>query len=374
MSSDHLKPLFSYIEYCFPESYAEILEKDLINKNLFSPFSLRLPQSLYSDIEAFIHGVYEVKGTEQYQQRLNLPESFVNWPKTKSLLTCFDFHYNEAQGLKLIEINTNASLYLPIILQRCAQLDQCKPPQIDVLLASFEETFNLRKGDSISIFDESPEDEGLYFEFLIFKEWLSQKGYPTNIVSLQDFAQKANDNIYNRYTDFYLAEEKSKALAHDYFSETRKFSPNPKEYTLLADKKRLTPLREELALRNLDLAEVIPETRIFKEFESKDDIWSQRKKLFFKPSEGFGSKGAFSGKSISRKAFDSIYSPEFIAQEVCPAGKQTFTKDGEEITMKFDIRVFTFEGKIQNYGARLYQGQTTNMQTPWGGIAPIDFF
>ncbi len=373
MAADHLKPLLAYIEFCFPEAFEEIDKHDLINPHLFSPFVLEIPKKILPQIKQFVKLVYEIKEEKKYQNELSLPVEFHDWPTNESILTCFDFHYSEDVGLKLIEINTNASLYLPLVLQRCAQADVCEPPQMDDLLKSFVKAFNLKPKDRISIFDEQPEKEGLFFEFLIFKEWLTRQGYPTNIISLDRFASHAESNIYNRYTDFYFSSDKSQAPREAYYKKQKMFSPNPREYALLADKRRLNVLRNHLLEKDRQLAGIIPETRLFSEFESKDDLWSQRKKYFFKPSKGYGSKGAFAGKSISKKAFEALYTPDFIAQEYCPAGKRQFHRDDEEFTMKFDLRFFTFAGEVQNYGARLYQGQTTNMKTQWGGLAPIRF-
>jgi hypothetical protein len=373
MSKNHLEPLLAYIEFCFPEAYPEIKAKDLINPHLFSPFVLELPAGVMKEAEDFVSNLYKIKESDSYQDKLPLPDDFKNWPLNPSVLTCFDFHFSEEMGLKLIEINTNASLYLPIILQRCAQADNCVPPQFDRLYESFVSGLNLKAREAISIFDEKPENEGLYFEFLIFKEWLTKKGYPTNIVSLENFESDSAAKIYNRFTDFYFAEPKSSSVKEHYTNKTKLFSPNPREYFLMADKKRLTPLREELEQTDAKLASIIPETKLFSEFSDKDEVWAQRKKYFFKPSQSFGSKGAFSGKGISRKAFEGIYSPNFIAQELCPAGKRVFDWNGQEHEMKFDLRFFTFNGEIQNYGARLYQGQTTNMKTPLGGLTPISF-
>jgi len=39
--------------------------------------------------------------------------------------------------------------------------------------------------------------------------------------------------------------------------------------------------------------------------------------------------------------------------------------------MKVDLRVFVYNGAIQFLSARLYQGQTTNFQTPGGGLAAV---
>lgn len=372
-TSKHLQPLLSYIKLFYPQAYEKILDQKLISENLFSPFLLELPQSICQQVESFVAEIYRLKETPEYQNQLRDVADISHWPKNKSILSCFDFHYSQEQGLKLIEINTNASLYLPIILQRCAQAKQCKPPQFEKLYASFQEAFDLQPGSAISVFDENPEKEGLFFEFLIFKEWLEKKGHPTNIISLENFSEESHDNIYNRYTDFYFQEDKSAAVRKAYFEKTKKFSPNPREYFLMADKQRLSLLRSHLSLTHPDLARLIPESRPFADFDGPEDIWQQRKNYFFKPSTSFGSKGAFAGKNISRKAFDRLYAPDILAQEYCPAGKRRFQWEDEEIEMKFDLRFFTFNGEVQNYGARLYQGQTTNMKTPMGGLAPIVF-
>ena len=40
-------------------------------------------------------------------------------------------------------------------------------------------------------------------------------------------------------------------------------------------------------------------------------------------------------------------------------------------TRKFDVRLYTYDGRGLLAAARLYQGQTTNFQTPGGGFAPV---
>ena len=366
-------PYLEYLEKVFPKSFPEIKRDNLINPNLFSPFVIDLPEKILNTVDKFVSKVYKIKDSSDYHEALPKEGVLENVPKTPSVLTCFDFHYTEKMGLKLIEINTNASLYLPIVIQGCAQGNHCTDPTFDVLLNSFINAFDLKKGDGISILDENPKKEGLYFEFLIFKEWLERHGYKSNIIGIDNYSKDKYKNVYNRYTDFYFKEEKSKAIKNDYYSGTVKFSPNPREYFLLADKRRLSVLRKFLAKVHPELSTIIPESKLFSEFESKDALWTARKKYFLKPSQSFGSKAVYSGKGISRKAFENIYSPNFMAQELVPAGRKTFTHEGQEVEMKFDLRFFTFEGKIQNYGARIYQGQVTNMRTPLGGITPIRF-
>jgi hypothetical protein len=38
---------------------------------------------------------------------------------------------------------------------------------------------------------------------------------------------------------------------------------------------------------------------------------------------------------------------------------------------KLDVRLYTYDGRVLLAAARLYQGQTTNFQTPGGGFAPV---
>ncbi|UUZ49727.1 hypothetical protein LP420_05925 [Massilia sp. B-10] len=39
--------------------------------------------------------------------------------------------------------------------------------------------------------------------------------------------------------------------------------------------------------------------------------------------------------------------------------------------LKFDLRAYTYGGRVQLLAARIYQGQTTNFRTPGGGFAPV---
>ena len=39
--------------------------------------------------------------------------------------------------------------------------------------------------------------------------------------------------------------------------------------------------------------------------------------------------------------------------------------------LKFDLRAYTYAGKVQLLAARTYSGQTTNFRTEGGGFAPV---
>ena len=400
MIRERRKNLFDYLQRHYPRSAFEIKKGDLIGPHFFSPFLLNLPQSVFTQVRNFVKNVYKIKESDNYQSRLPKNVNWWKWPKTPSLLTCFDFHYSEEMGLKLIEINTNASLYISfhvfmeaqrdseilwsgdrkgltkknsIFGDNPAKLENLNPdPEMKNLLKSFKKSLSLKPGDSIYILDREPKKEGLYFEFLLFQEWLERHGCKVKILPLEKYTGKEG-KIYNRFTDFYFSKPESKVLKDDYINEKVIFSPSPREYFLLADKKRQRLLKEELKKINPESADIILQSKLFSEFENRDVLWSERKKYFFKPSGSHGSKGAFKGKSISRKTFNEINFPEFMAQELCPAGQKTFDYEGESVTLKFDLRFHVFEGEIQSYSARLYQGQTTNVKTKWGGWLPSIF-
>ena len=43
----------------------------------------------------------------------------------------------------------------------------------------------------------------------------------------------------------------------------------------------------------------------------------------------------------------------------------------EHVTLKYDVRLYTYAGATLLLAARLYQGQTTNFRTSGGGFAPV---
>jgi hypothetical protein len=104
-----------------------------------------------------------------------------------------------------------------------------------------------------------------------------------------------------------------------------------------------------------------------------EDIWSQRKKLFFKPKNAFGSKQSYKGASVSRKTFDELDKNDTIAQEFIPAPEISYVTPEGPQNFKYDLRCYAYQGRLQLIVARLYQGQVTNLRTPYGGFAPVLF-
>ena len=369
MKSDFLQQLGKD----FPQSFPFIQENNLVREELISPFVVELPKKVLSEAQDFVGHVYQIKESEDYQQQL--PKDVFNLeqtPDTPAVLSCFDFHYSPETGLKLIEINTNASLFLPFVLLQKIHGITDFPNAEEELFASFVQTYHhdfQRDPQSVVIIDKEPKEEGLYFEFLLFKEWFEQKGWTGHIQSLQEYSENpAGDFVYNRFTDFYFENQESSSLKQNYLQKKASISPNPREYFLMADKNRLSLLRSYPALQKN-----IPESKKFSDFASMEELWSQRKKYFFKPSQSFGSKAVYQGKSISKTHFNKIDAANYIAQELVPPGRIEREYQQEKIELKYDLRFYSYKGKVQNAGARLYRGQTTNMKTPLGGLAPIRF-
>jgi hypothetical protein len=100
-------------------------------------------------------------------------------------------------------------------------------------------------------------------------------------------------------------------------------------------------------------------------------LWSERRRWFFKPAAGYGSKAAYRGDKLTRRVWSEILGADYVAQETVPPSERALHVDGGTQDLKLDIRAYVYDGAIQALAARLYQGQTTNFRTPGGGFAPV---
>ncbi len=371
----------------FPALTAEKMAP-LISENLFSPFQVELPLDLLAQAQEFVKVCYSIRENPEYHRLLG-PE--VNQrglidPGNKSIAMSYDFHVDDSGTLKLIEINTNASfqvlghwMYLAHGLPQ--PIADFVPTEIrDNLLSEMDFFGRPTKAPRIAIVDEKPEEQRLYAEFLVYQELLRSWGWPVEISDISP-APKDADLIYNRFTDFYLQEERSHELRELFLQKKVCFSPHPFEYLLLADKQRMIDLRDQSFVAEINLSEAdkkilwrhLPEAEALTP-ATAERLWAHRKKLFFKPKRSFGAKQSFRGASISRRAFDEITQQVLLAQEYVPAPEKVFqTPEGSQ-NFKYDLRFYVYQNRVQSVAARLYQGQVTNLRTPYGGFAPVRFF
>jgi hypothetical protein len=247
---------------------------------------------------------------------------------------------------------------------------------------AFANAFDPDRGDPphVVITDEAPASQRMYLEFLVAREWFRSFGWSCEIRDLAAALQgRKADFVYNRCTDFYL-EQGGRYLKEAINSGAACVAPNPYEYLHLADKERLiewtTPGHlEEIGLLGgvLDSVRRALPTSLDFASTSADDLWARRKTLFFKPKREFGSKKAFKGASISRKTFDEISGPETMAQEYVAAPEVAVATPHGSQTFKYDLRCYSHGGRLEGVVARLYQGQVTNLRTPFGGFSPVLF-
>ena len=320
----------------------------------------------------------------------------------KSVFLSYDFHLAGAEP-KLIEINTNAGGALLNAALARAQKACCsaianmttEPVAVEALEQTFVNMFlaewRLARGDRklrrIAIVDDNPKEQYLYPEFVLFQQMFQKHGVeamiadPTELLLHQGILWQGDDPIdfvYNRLTDFML-EKPAHAVLHDaYLNNVVVISPHPRAYALYANKRNLAVLSDPERLKLLGVSEDvvrtlsngIPRTEIVVA-SNAERLWSERRKLFFKPATGFGGRAAYRGDKLTKRVWEQILAGDYIAQALVPAGVRLIGDRKAPQALKFDIRNYVYDGSVQFITARLYQGQTTNFRTPGGGFAPV---
>lgn len=362
------------LAYFFPEASSQI---DIeASKNLFSNFKLELPISLLNRVQDFVGQFYDITTSVGYQNRVLDPQlKGLSYESYKpSVLCCFDFHYDaQADNLKLIEVNTNASGYL-IGSLAFEGWDISTVPYKDELLRSFKNS-GLIAPSTLYIMDEKPTEQKMYLEFLLYQEFL-KKHTEVQIIDSKELDHKLGEGhlspsaiaIYNRDTDFYLKDLPH--LLEAYRQNQLLLSPHPMDYDLLAKKSNLD-LLQTWQESNEDFNACFLRSGLVREhFSTYEDLVKAKKSLFFKPPTAFGGKSIYKGSSVSNKYLQHIWDDNFLFQQSFPAGKFTCSVDQ---SWKYDLRFYTYDGLVQFYIARVYQGQITNFKTSGGGFAPVVF-
>ena len=303
----------------------------------------------------------------------------------------YDFHLTD-EGPQLIEINTNAGGGLLNAYLLAAHGNAAKAARVtESFVAMFREEWRLERGDAplrrIAIVDENPGEQFLAAEFALFAELFEEHGIAATIADPREFTRdgeyrvhdgKPVDLVYNRLTDFSLDATVNADLRAVFEAGGVVLTPHPPAHALYADKRNLMLLSDAAALDDLGVVDEtqrtllagIPRT-VAVGPEQAERFWSERKRWFFKPPAGFGSRAAYRGDKLTRRVFEEILHGGYIAQEIAPPSEHLVLVDGVERRMKADIRCLVYDRRIQLVSARLYQGQTTNFRTPGGGFAPV---
>lgn len=362
--------------------------EELVSENMVSYFNVELSSKILKQAQNFVRTIYSLRQSQEYLNALapEISNKNLKDPGNKSIMMSYDFHIDENENLRLIEVNTNAAF---LLLGQQMYLSKNLPTPLpfdltDIQKMILDELHLQRKSiqnPHIVITDHEPTEQRMYIEFMAYNELFKSWGWKSEVLDYKDiFKNNSPDFIYNRYTDFFLTDSSSQEMRKRFLDQSVCLSPNPFEYLLLADKQRMIEWVSSDYMNQMPLSPeareliktVVP--RCFELTESNaSKAWEQRKKLFFKPKNAFGSKQSYKGASISRKNFDEITGKDIIAQEYIPAPEATFATPQGEQKFKFDLRFYAYQDQIQLVLARIYQGQVTNLRTPFGGFAPVLF-
>ena len=369
--------------------------------NLFAALPVFISRQHVDGMARIVAAVEEVVALPAYRAAAlaGAPETALHDPGVRGAFLGYDFHIGP-QGPRLIEINTNAGgALLNAVLGR-AQRACCEdvarlvsgpiPAErlerafFDMFVAEWRAAGRAGLPERIAIVDDSPEQQYLYPEFLLFAQLFRRFGVDASVLApeqltfangeLRDAGGRV-DLVYNRLTDFVLGEPMHAPIREAYLSGAAVVTPHPRAHALYADKRNLAILTEEKRLRGWGIRDEtigillrgIPRTEIVSK-AGAERLWSQRRKLFFKPAAGHGSKAAYRGDKLTRRVWSEILDGRYVAQELVRPGERQITAG---VALKADVRNYVYAGEVQLLAARLYQGQTTNMRTAGGGFAPV---
>lgn len=372
--------------------------------HLFSPTAVFVTRQQVRTIKAVVAAVEAVVALPAYQETVLARAPAIARPGfgPRGVFMGFDFHLGP-EGPRLIEINTNAgdALLNAVLLEAhsacCREMEWAfrSPPSLADLENTFAAMFReewLRQGRTgsprtVAIVDDAPEQQYLHPEFLLFARLFERQGWEARIVDAPALAFTAAglteggrtvDLVYNRLTDFYLEAPEHAALRAAYEAGAVVLTPHPRAHALYADKRNLILLSDRDALAALGapnetaalLAAHVPQT-VAVTMENADALWASRRRWFFKPATGFGSRAAYRGDKLTRRVWNNIVEGNYVAQAVAPPSERLVAVDDAAGALKLDVRAYAYAGRVQLLAARLYAGQTTNFRTPGGGFAPV---
>mgnify|MGYP003379044556 CR=1 FL=1 len=90
-------------------------------------------------------------------------------------------------------------------------------------------------------------------------------------------------------------------------------TPSPRHHALYADKRHLVRLADEAWLQRIGvpaaarrvLAAHVPKARLVAATDA-EQLWSERKRYFFKPFAGYASRGAYRGDRLTKRVWSEI--------------------------------------------------------------------
>ncbi|QAU34509.1 hypothetical protein EKL02_10150 [Janthinobacterium sp. 17J80-10] len=371
---------------------------------VFSANPVFISRSHVRQMEQLVQAIESVADLPAYRTQVlaGAPEIARQAPNAaKGVFYGYDFHLHE-ESIALIEVNTNAGgAMLNAALARaqraCCDAVENMLPALDAaqlesrIVEMFRNEWRLggqsRPLQTIAIVDEQPSEQYLFPEFLMFQQLFRSHGLEALIADPGQLVFRDGalwhgatrvDLVYNRLTDFMLEAPSSAAISAAYAANAVVLTPHPQAHALFANKRNLALLTDPVRLDALGVARPvqeillsgIPRTEIVDPAQG-ERLWAERRKLFFKPAAGYGSRAAYRGDKLTRRVWEEILAGDYIAQAIVAPAERSTGPDAAAQRLKFDIRAYAYDGAIQWLAARLYQGQTTNFRTPGGGFAPV---
>jgi len=297
--------------------------------------------------------------------------AFAPSKSTKGVFMGYDFHMTE-DGPKLIEINSNAggAFIVNAIGKAVGQpYDETEQAIAEMFIREWTLFGGEGQPSTLAIVDENPEDQYHYPDMLLAANMLERRGIEVLILDPSQLSYRRSglysgetkiDMIYNRLTDFELTADHLSDLKQAWLDEAVAVTPDPRHHGFHADKRNLVYLSERLPF--------IPET-IEVTLKNADTLWANRKNYYFKPYGGYGSRAVYRGAKLTKSKWQDISRGGYVAQKFIKPPLRLL-HDGED-ELKFDIRVYTYNGQPLLMAARIYQGQVTNLRTEGGGLAPV---
>jgi hypothetical protein len=372
---------------------------------LFSARPVFISDSQTERMEKVVHAIESVLTLPTYRKYVldNAPAIARHDPGgAKGVFFGYDFHLR-GDCIGLIEINTNAGgAMLNAVMARahhacCLDREQTAVAAasaeileqniVDMFLSEWKLSGRCRPLQTIAIVDTAPQQQYLYPEFLLFQRLFERHGLCAVIADPSELMLRdgilwhdeiAVDLVYNRLTDFMLESPASEALRAAYLEHAIVLTPHPQAHALFANKRNLALLSDVSRLQALGVSQPVQEILLENILHTEvvdvadgDRLWSERRQLFFKPTASFGARAAYRGDKLTKRVWQDILAGEYVAQALMAPGERvTGIQENPEL-LKFDLRIYTYDGTVQWTAARLYQGQTTNFRTPGGGFAPV---
>ena len=357
---------------------------------ILSPATVTIPRPVLKRMATLVRVLASLAGNPQYQAVVAplVPQSARLDPGHAAVMMGYDFHLSP-DGPRLIEVNTNAGGILPAWLagHPGAPVPERLQKRLCATFAAEMQAHSrgiLRKPRRIAIIDETPAQQFLYPEMQLFAELFQAWGVAAAVVDPSELTATADgvllrgeriDLVYNRHCDFYLETSPLAGLLAAYQAGTVCLTPNPFNYALLADKRRMVQWCDDQLLAACDLGEAerellgecVPESRLLTAAD-REQLWRERDEWVFKPVDRFGSRGVLVGEKMTRVRFEQLEAPTTLVQRLVPPALTEVSGYGP---MKTDIRLYAYRERVLGVTARLYRGQVTNLRTAGGGFAAV---